>query len=110
MVFRAASSLAVKLRRTSRLPSSPKQKSVSDDNDYSLDAGAQDLLSLYYQVGFLDIAPGESVSMPIATGKKYQVFRLENLGDETLTILRMPRLFAVQPANCAPIALWLSNT
>ena len=59
---------------------------VSDNSDHALDPGAQDLLSFYYQLGFLDIAPGQTGSMPLATGKKYGVYRLENLGDETIEI------------------------
>jgi hypothetical protein len=59
---------------------------VGSDNDYALDPGTQDLLSFYYQLAFLDIPPGQSDALPIATGKKYDVYRLENLGDETLDI------------------------
>ena len=82
---------------------------VSDNNDYSLDTGAQDLLSLYYQVGYLDIAPGESVLMPIATGKKYQVYRLENLGDETLTLpLGDLRTRHLRTPGERPTDLWLA--
>ena len=82
---------------------------VSDNNDYSLDTGAQDLLSLYYQVGYLDIAPGESVLMPIATGKKYQVYRLENLGDETLTLpLGDLRTRHLRTSGERPTDLWLA--
>jgi hypothetical protein len=57
---------------------------VSADHDHALDPGAQDLLSFYYQLGFLDIAPGQTKTLPLATGKKYSIYRLENLGDETL--------------------------
>ena len=82
---------------------------VSDNNDYSLDAGAQDLLSLYYQVAYLDLAPGESVSMPIATGKKYQVYRLENLGDETLSLpLGDLRTRHLRTPGERPTDLWLA--
>jgi hypothetical protein len=59
---------------------------VSDESDHALDPGAQDLLSFYYQLGFLDIAPGRTGSLPLATGKKYDIYRLENLGDETIEI------------------------
>jgi hypothetical protein len=57
---------------------------VSDDRDYTLDPGTQDLLSFYYQLGFLDIAPGQTRLLPLATGKKYNLYRLENLGDERI--------------------------
>jgi hypothetical protein len=59
---------------------------VSEASDSALDPGAQDLLSFYYQLGFLDIAVGRSGSMPLATGKKYSVYPLENLGDETIEL------------------------
>ncbi|MDR2450719.1 MAG: DUF3108 domain-containing protein [Candidatus Accumulibacter sp.] len=59
---------------------------VSDASDCALDPGAQDLLSFYYQLGFLDIAVGRTGSMPLATGKKYSVYPLENLGDETIEL------------------------
>jgi hypothetical protein len=59
---------------------------VSSDKDHALDAGAQDLLSLYYHLGFLDMAPGQTQSMSLATGKKYNEYRLENLGDENIEI------------------------
>jgi hypothetical protein len=57
---------------------------VNDADDYALDPGAQDLLSFYYQLAFLDIAAGRTGSMPLATGKKYSVYPLENLGDEAI--------------------------
>jgi hypothetical protein len=59
---------------------------VSDDKDHALDPGAQDLLSLYYHLGFLEMAPGQTRPMSLATGKKYNEYRLENLGDESIEI------------------------
>ncbi len=59
---------------------------VSDRPEQTLGLGAQDLLSFYYQLGFLDIPPGGAGSMPVATGKKYGLYRLENLGDEEIEI------------------------
>ncbi|MDR3299043.1 MAG: DUF3108 domain-containing protein [Candidatus Accumulibacter sp.] len=59
---------------------------VSNDQDHALDTGAQDLLSFYYQLAFLDILPGQTGAMPLATGKKYSIYRLENLGDESIDI------------------------
>lgn len=59
---------------------------VSDRPEQALGMGAQDLLSFYYQLGFLDIPPGGTGSMPVATGKKYGMYRLENLGDEEIEI------------------------
>jgi len=50
-----------------------------------LDDGAQDLLSFNYQLGFLD-PPGAGSALPIATGKKYAIYRLEVLGDEDVEL------------------------
>jgi hypothetical protein len=59
---------------------------VSDDSDHVLAPGTQDMLSFYYQLAFLDIPPGQAGLMPLATGKKYSAYRLENLGDEIIEI------------------------
>jgi hypothetical protein len=45
--------------------------------------GAQDLLSFYYQLGFLP-HPEAGGALPIATGKKYLSYRFEPLGDEEI--------------------------
>ena len=50
-----------------------------------LDAGAQDLLSFNYQLGFID-HPAAGSALPIATGKKYAIYRLEVLGDEDVEL------------------------
>lgn len=59
---------------------------VGERREHPLEAGTQDLLSVFYQLGFVEIAPGEAGTMPLATGKKYAVFRVENLGDEEIEI------------------------
>jgi hypothetical protein len=48
-----------------------------------LGPGAQDLLSFYYQLGFL-AHPEAGNTFPIATGKKYLSYRFEPLGDELI--------------------------
>lgn len=50
-----------------------------------LSSGAQDLLSFHYQLGFLP-HPEAGSTLPIATGKKYENYRLESLGDEQIEI------------------------
>jgi hypothetical protein len=50
-----------------------------------LDHGAQDLLSFHYQLGFLPHADVAS-NLPIATGKKYENYRIEPLGDEEIEV------------------------
>jgi len=50
-----------------------------------LSRGAQDLLSFHYQLGFLP-HPEAGKTLPIATGKKYENYRLESLGDEEIEI------------------------
>lgn len=47
--------------------------------------GTQDMLSMYYQVVLLSPKSG-IVEMPIATGRKLETYRLEVLGEETLTL------------------------
>jgi len=59
---------------------------VSDRPEQVLNPGAQDLLSFYYQLGFMEIPAGGTGSMSVATGKKYGLYRLENLGDEDIEI------------------------
>lgn len=59
--------------------------SVADHGAQPLDEGAQDLLSFNYQLGFLD-HPEAGDMLPIATGKKYEIYRLEVLGDEDIEL------------------------
>ena len=59
---------------------------VGNRSDQVLDPGAQDLLSLYYQLGFLDLSATGQASLPVATGKKYSTYRLEVLGDEEIEV------------------------
>ncbi len=48
-------------------------------------AGAQDMLSMYYQLVLL--APkGGTLEMPIATGRKLETYRIEVLGEEVLAL------------------------
>ncbi|MDA8254761.1 MAG: DUF3108 domain-containing protein [Betaproteobacteria bacterium] len=48
-------------------------------------AGTQDMLSMYYQLVLLAPQSGV-VEMPVATGRKLEIFRLEVLGEEVLTL------------------------
>lgn len=57
------------------------QVHLSDRSAQTLSAGAQDLLSLNYQLGLLgDLATGHELS--VVTGRKYARYRLEVLPDE----------------------------
>lgn len=58
---------------------------VGSNVPQALTRGAQDLLSFHYQLGFLP-QPGNGNILPIATGKKYENYRLESLGDEEVDI------------------------
>jgi hypothetical protein len=51
----------------------------------AIDAGTQDMLSMYYQIVLLSPRSGE-LDMPIATGRKLEVFRIEVLGEEVVTL------------------------
>ncbi len=58
---------------------------VGDRAEQSLAHGAQDLLSFNYQLGFLPHLE-VGTTLPIATGRKYGVYRLEVLGDEEIEL------------------------
>lgn len=61
------------------------QVSIAGGAPQPLSVGAQDLLSFHYQLGFLP-QPAANNRMPIATGKKYETYQLESLGDEEIEI------------------------
>jgi hypothetical protein len=61
------------------------QVSIAGGAPLVLNVGAQDLLSFHYQFGFLP-HPAANNRMPIATGKKYETYQLESLGDEEIEI------------------------
>lgn len=58
---------------------------IGDQPDQALTPGAQDLLSFNYQLGYLP-RPEAGATLPIATGRKYGIYRLESLGDEQIEI------------------------
>ena len=58
---------------------------IGDQAPQPVDRGAQDLLSFNYQLGFLPQVQ-EGTVLPLATGKKYGLYRLEVLGDEVLEL------------------------
>jgi hypothetical protein len=58
---------------------------VGNRAEQTLDKGAQDFLSFNYQLGFMRHAEAGS-ALPLATGKKYSVYRLEVLGDEEIDV------------------------
>lgn len=51
----------------------------------SVASGAQDMLSMYYQLVLLAPAGG-GLEMPIATGRKLESYRFEGLGEETVAL------------------------
>jgi len=81
---------------------------VADRGAQPLDEGAQDLLSFNYQLGFLD-HPEAGDALPIATGKKYEIYRLEVLGDEDVDLPagRMRTLHLRTPGENST-ELWLA--
>ncbi len=83
---------------------------VADRPDQALVDGAQDLLSFYYQLGFMDLTQ-PFLTLPVATGKKFGVYRLENLGDETIEIplgVLRTRHFRTSGENVNTTELWLA--
>ena len=82
--------------------------SVADHGAQPLDAGAQDLLSFNYQLGFL-AHPEEGDTLPIATGKKYEIYRLEVLGDEEVELPAGPmRTLHLRTPGTNSTELWLA--
>ena len=82
--------------------------SVADHGAQPLDAGAQDLLSFNYQLGFLE-HPEEGDTLPIATGKKYEIYRLEVLGDEDVELPAGPmRTLHLRTPGTNSTELWLA--
>lgn len=61
------------------------QVSVADHAPQPLDAGAQDLLSFNYQLSFM-AHPELGTVLHLATGKKYDSYVLEVVGDEEITV------------------------
>ena len=83
---------------------------VADRPDQTLVGGAQDLLSFYYQLGFMDLSQ-PVLPLPVATGKKFGMYRLENLGEETIEIpLGVLRTlhFRTSGENVNTTELWLA--
>lgn len=82
---------------------------VGNRGDQVLDPGAQDLLSLYYQLGFLELPMGGHASLPVATGKKYSTYRLEVLGEEEIEVpLGVLRTLHVRAPGDNVTEFWLA--
>ncbi|MEO8410562.1 MAG: DUF3108 domain-containing protein [Propionivibrio sp.] len=85
-----------------------EKKNQENQGDQDLDAGAQDLLSFNYQLGFLPDLQGGTV-LPLATGRKYAVHRIESLGDEEIeTPAGRLRTLHLRAPGDNTIDLWLA--
>ncbi|TLD44225.1 MAG: hypothetical protein FAZ92_03515 [Accumulibacter sp.] len=82
---------------------------LSDRSTQTLSAGAQDLLSLNYQLGLLgDLATGHELS--VVTGRKYARYRLEVLPDEEVeTPAGTFRSVHLRVPGVASTELWLAR-
>ncbi len=70
--------------------------------------GAQDLLSFNYQLGFM-AHPAVGSTLPLTTGKKYGVYRLEVLGDEELELFSgKQRVLHLRAPGANTTELWLA--
>lgn len=70
--------------------------------------GAQDLLSFNYQLGF-SLPRGMGSVLPIATGRKYGVYRLEVLGDEEIEVpAGVMRTLHLRAPGVNTTELWLA--
>ncbi len=79
-----------------------------DNTESPLVPGAQDLLSLQYQLGWIpEIIKG--TDLPVATGKKFRVYRVEALGQELIpTPLGLLRTLHVRTAGDDVTEIWLA--
>jgi len=58
---------------------------VGNQPDQALASGSQDFLSFLYQIGYMpNLTDGGALS--VATGRKYEVYQLESLGDESVNL------------------------
>ncbi|MQY51725.1 DUF3108 domain-containing protein [Rhodocyclus gracilis] len=82
---------------------------IGDHAPESVPPGAQDLLSFHYQLALLPLSDGASV-LPIATGKKFERYRLETLGDEEIeTPAGIFRTLHVRAPGDNTTELWLAR-
>jgi hypothetical protein len=82
--------------------------SVGNHAPQSMSPGAQDLLSFNYQLGFMP-NPEVSNTLPITTGKKYGIYRLEILGDEEIeTPAGVMRTLHLRAPGTNTTELWLA--
>ncbi len=81
---------------------------VGNQPEQALAKGAQDLLSFNYDLGFL--AQGEfRGTLPIATGKKYGIYRLEIVGDEDIEVpAGVLRTLHLRAPGANTTELWLA--
>ncbi|MCK9989389.1 MAG: DUF3108 domain-containing protein [Rugosibacter sp.] len=86
-----------------------------DGQSAALPDGAQDMLSLYYQLALL-IASGRppmaSINLVIASGRKLENYHFESLGEETITALGQenPALHLRTHTGKDVIDLWIAKT
>jgi hypothetical protein len=81
---------------------------VGENAPQAMDPGAQDLLSFNYQLGFMP-DPELSNTLPITTGKKYGVYRLEKVGDEEIEIpAGVMRTLHLRAPGTNTTELWLA--
>jgi hypothetical protein len=81
---------------------------VGDDAPQIMIQGTQDLLSFNYQLGFMP-HPEVGSTLPIATGRKYGIYRLEVLGDEDIEIpAGVLRTLHVRAPGVNTTELWLA--
>jgi hypothetical protein len=82
--------------------------SVGNSAPQRMSPGAQDLLSFNYQLGFMP-SPEVSNTLPITTGKKYGIYRLESLGDEQIeTPAGVMRTLHLRAPGTNTTELWLA--
>lgn len=81
---------------------------VGDRSPVPVQPGAQDLLSFNYQLGYLPALP-QGETLALATGKKYGLYRLEVIGEETLELpVGTMRTLHLRAPGVNTTELWLA--
>lgn len=80
-----------------------------EERRQGLPAGAQDFISLYYEFGYLPQI-GDSVSLPVATGRKLDTLRFTRVGEEVLELPfgNIPTLH-LKAAGESTTEIWLAT-
>ncbi|MDD3483542.1 DUF3108 domain-containing protein, partial [Azovibrio restrictus] len=84
------------------------QVRIGDRSPEPLGPGSQDLLSFHYQLAYLPDLEG-GVAFPVATGRKYERYQFDSLGEEQLELPAGSfRTLHLQSLGSSRTELWLA--